>query len=130
METTPSSSSPGFVKSLASLGESLLGALQERLELVSIELAEEKYRFVRLVIWLGAAVFAGGMALTFATLTIVYLLWDSARLAALIGFTVLYGGALAWVVTMLRRQFIHQPKPFEATLGSLAEDRSCIRNRT
>lgn len=127
---TPSSASPGFVKSLSALGDSLLGALQERIELVSVEFAEEKYRLTRLVIWIGAAVFAGGMALTFATLTIVYLLWDSARLAALIGFTVLYGGVLAWVVTMLRRQFTHQPKPFAATIGSLEEDRACIRNRT
>lgn len=125
-----SSSSPGFMKSLSALGEGLLGALQERIELISIEVNEEKYRFVRLVIWLGVAVFTGGMALTFLTLTIVYLLWDSARLAALGGFALLYGVALAWVVMMLRRQFTHQPKPFEATIDSLTEDRACIRNQT
>lgn len=125
-----SSSSPGFMKSLSALGEGLLGALQERIELISIEVNEEKYRFVRLVIWLGVAVFTGGMALTFLTLTIVYLLWDSARLAALGGFALLYGVALAWVVVMLRRQFTHQPKPFEATIDSLTEDRACIRNQT
>jgi uncharacterized membrane protein YqjE len=127
---TPSSDSPGFIKSLASLSESLLGALQERLELISIELNEEKYRFVRLIIWISAVVFAGGMTLTFATLTIIYLLWDTARLAAFGGFTVLYGGALAWVIVMLRRQFTHQPKPFEATIDSITEDRACIRSRT
>lgn len=129
METTPPAS-PGFLNNLSALGDSLLGALQERIELVSVELQEEKYRLVRLIIWIGAAIFAGGMTLSFATLTIVYLLWDTARLAALGGFTLLYGGVLVWVIVMLRRQFTHQPKPFEATIDSLTEDRACIRRQT
>jgi uncharacterized membrane protein YqjE len=129
MESSPPASS-GFFKNLSGLGDSLLGALQERIELVSVELQEEKYRLVRLIIWGGAAVFAGVMTLSFATLTIVYLLWDTARLAALGGFTLLYGGVLIWVIMMLRRQFTHQPKPFEATIDSLTEDRACIRRQT
>lgn len=122
--------SPGFIDSLARLGENLLGTLQERIELVSIELQEEKYRMVQLIIWIGATVFAGGMALTFATLTVVYLFWDTARLAVLAGFAGLYGLALVFVVIALRRVFTHQPKPFEATIDSLTEDRACIRKRT
>lgn len=129
MEGHPTAT-PGFIKNLSALGDSLLGAIQERVELVSVELQEEKYRMIRLIIWISAAVFAGVMTLAFATLTIVYLLWDTARLAALGGFTVLYGGALVWVIVMLRRQFTHQPKPFEATIDSLTEDRACIRSRT
>lgn len=124
-----SSGSPGFVKSLAALGDSLLGALQERVELVSIEVAEEKRRFARLAVLLGAAVFAGGMALAFATLAVVYLLWDSARLAALGGFALLYGVAFAWITAVLRRRLSGEPRPFEATIGSLREDRACIRAR-
>lgn len=122
-----SSASPGFIESLAGLGDNLLGTLQERVELISIELQEEKYRLVQLIIWISATVFAGGMALTFATLTVVYLFWDTARIAVLAGFTGLYGVALVFVVIALRRVFTHQPKPFEATIDSLKEDRSCIR---
>ncbi len=129
MESSHPASS-GFFKNLSGLGDSLLGALQERIELVSVELQEEKYRLVRLIIWGGAAVFAGVMTLSFATLTLVYLLWDTARLAALGGFALLYGCVLAWVIVMLRRQFTHQPKPFEATIDSLSEDRACIRKQT
>lgn len=119
--------SPGFIESLAGLGDNLLGTLQERIELISVELQEEKYRLVQLIIWISATVFAGGMALTFATLTMVYLFWDTARIAVLAGFTGLYGGALFFVVVALRRVFTHQPKPFEATIESLTEDRACIR---
>lgn len=125
---SPPPVAPGFFKNLSALGDSLLGAVQERVELASMELQEEKFRFVRLIIWISAAVFAGVMTLMFATLTIVYLLWDTARLAALGGFAAVYGGVLAWVIVMVRRQF-DQPKPFEATIDSLTEDRACIRNR-
>jgi len=122
--------SPGFLDSLAHLGDNLLGTLQERLELVSIELQEEKYRLVQLIIWISATVFAAGMTLTFITLTVVYLFWDTARLAVLGGFAGLYGLALVFVVIALRRVFTHQPKPFAATIDSITEDRACIRKST
>jgi uncharacterized membrane protein YqjE len=122
----PSPSSPGFTDSLADLGDNLIGTLQERIELVSVELQEEKYRLTQLIIWLSAAVFAGVMTLSFATLTVVYLFWESARLGVLAGFTMIYGAALAWVIVLLRRSFA-QPKPFEATIKTLKEDRECIR---
>ncbi|MET0262973.1 MAG: phage holin family protein [Rariglobus sp.] len=119
--------SPGFIASLAGLGDNLIGTLQERLELIAVELQEEKYRLVQLIIWISAVVFAGCMTMTFATITVVYLFWDSARIAVLAGFTGLYGIALFFVVRALRRVFTHQPKPFEATIESLTEDRACIR---
>ncbi|MDF3059812.1 MAG: hypothetical protein K0R17_4027 [Rariglobus sp.] len=121
--------SPGFIASIAGLGENLIKTLQERVELVSIELQEEKYRMIQILIWIGAAVFAGGMTLSFATLTIVYLFWETARLAVLTGFTVFYGAVLVWVILTLRRTLTH-PKPFEATIENLSEDREWLRKQT
>ena len=123
------SASPGLIGNLTGLGDSLLGAFQERVELISVEVQEEKYRLVRLIIWLAAGVFAGVMMLSFATLTLVYLFWESSRLAALAGATGFYAIVLAGVIVALRRQFTHQPKPFEATLDTLTEDRACIRRQ-
>lgn len=117
------------MRSLAGIGENLIVTLQERIELISVELQEEKYRVIRLLIWIGAAMFAGGMTLTFATLTVVYLFWETARLAVLAGFTVFYGSALAWVIIALRGA-VAQPKPFQATINTLSEDRECIRRQT
>lgn len=116
------------MSSLAAIGDTLLGTLQARIELVSVEVQEEKYRLIRLLIWIGAAVFAGVMTLSFATLTIVYLFWETARLAVLGGFTLVYGAALAWVIVALRRTFTH-PMPFKATIETLSEDRECIRRQ-
>jgi uncharacterized membrane protein YqjE len=123
-----SGSSSGFTDSLAGLGDNLLGTLQERIELISIELQEEKCRLMRLIVWMSAAVFAGVMTLSFATLGVVYLFWESARLGVLAGFTMVYGAVFAWVIVALRTSF-GQSRPLEATIRTLKEDRECIRRR-
>jgi uncharacterized membrane protein YqjE len=122
--------SGGLLGSLRGLADGLLGSAQERLELISIELHEEKYRLVQTLIWISAAVFSAMMTITFASLTIVYLFWDTARLAVLGGLTVLYGIASLVIVWLCRRFIARQPKPFEATIDELQEDRTCIRPRS
>ena len=129
MEDERPAAPSGFMASLAGIGENLVATVQERIELISLELQEEKFRVIRMLIWMGAAVFAGVMALSIATLTIVYLFWDTARLGVLTGFTVFYSAALVWVVVKLRGTFTH-PKPFQATIDTLSEDRECIRKQT
>jgi uncharacterized membrane protein YqjE len=115
---------------LRSLGDGLMASLQDRVELFSVELQEEKFRLIQTFIWISAAVFAGLMALTFASLTLVYLFWDSARLAVLGGLTVLYTGALVAIIIALRRYLARQPAPFAATLQEIGEDRACIRSES
>ena len=126
METGPSAP-PGILESLRTLADGLFATLEDRLELVSVELQEEKFRLIQLFVWISAAVFAGVLAITFASLTLVYLFWESSRLAMLGGFTLLYGGALLVIITGFRRYLARQPKPFAATLQEIEEDRACIR---
>lgn len=127
MSSAPSGPT-GFLGSLRTLGDALLGTVQDRLELFSIELQEEKFRLIQTFVWICAAVFTGMMAITFASLTLVYLFWESARLAVLGGLTVLYAGALAAILVAFRRFLARQPRPFAATRQELEEDRACIRN--
>jgi len=124
----PRSAPPGLLGSLRLLGDALGATLQDRIELVSVEVQEEKFRLIQNFIWISAAVFAGMMAMTFASLTVVYLFWASARLTVLGGLTLLYAVALAVIVMSFRRFLARQPKPFAATLQELGEDRTCIRN--
>ncbi|SDS13727.1 phage holin family protein [Opitutus sp. GAS368] len=122
-----SPASPGLLGSFRTLGDALVATLQDRLELVSVELQEEKFRLIQIFVWISAAVFSGMMAITFASLTLVYYCWESARLAVLGGLALLYAGALVAIVVSLRRFLARQPKPFAATLQEIGEDRSCIR---
>ena len=120
----------GFLSSLRSLGDGFLASVQDRLELFAVELQEEKFRLIQTFIWISAAVFTGMMAITFASLTLVYLFWESARLAVLGGLTVLYAGALVVIIIAFRRYLARQPSPFAATLHEIGEDRACIRTES
>jgi uncharacterized membrane protein YqjE len=125
---TPASA--GFLHSLRALGDGLLATVQDRLELFSVELQEEKFRLIQMFVWISAAVFTGMLAITFASLTLVYLFWDTARLAVLGGLTVFYAGVLVAIIVALRRFIARQPRPFSATREEIEEDRACIRNES
>jgi len=117
----------GFLASFRALGDVLLATVSDRLELFSVELQEEKFRLIRIFLWISAGIFAGMMTVTFASLTLVYLFWESARLAVLGGLALFYGAVLVAVIIAFRRFLTSQPQPFAATLQEIKEDRACIR---
>ena len=79
---------PGILESFRTLGDSLLASAHDRVTLVSLELQEEKLRLIHIAFWVGAIVFTSMMAVTFASLVLVYLFWENARLAVLGGLAV------------------------------------------
>ncbi len=118
---------PGFLGSFRALGDGLLAGVQDRFALFSLELQEEKFRLIQVFFWISAAVFTGVMAITFASLALVYLFWESARLAVLGGLALFYTAALAVILVTFRSYLTRQPRPFAATLQELDADRACIR---
>lgn len=127
--SSPDPASPGFVTSLRVLGDSLLGTVQERIELLTVELAAEKFRLIQIGFWMSAAVFAGVMAATFGSLTLVFLFWDTARLTVLASFAVLYSVGLTAILVGFRRYLARQPKPFASTLDEIKQDRACLQEK-
>jgi len=128
METSPPASD-GIIGSFRTLGHGLLSTVHDRVELFALELQEEKFRLIQTFIWICAAVFSGMMAITFASLTLVYIFWESARLAVLGGVTLFYIGSLVAIIVGFRRFIARQPTPFAATRQELGEDRACILKR-
>lgn len=128
MRTTTSDSS-GFIGILRALADSLVGSVQDRVELFSVELQIEKFRLIRTAIGISAAIVTGVMALTLVSFLIVYVFWESARLAVLGGLAAFYAVAFVLIVLQLRRSLARQPRPFAGTLEELAADRQCIRAR-
>jgi uncharacterized membrane protein YqjE len=118
---------PGFLDSLRGLAANLLGTFHDRAELLAVELQEEKLRLIRIFLWICGVVFAGMMALTFVSLTLVYLFWESARLQVLGGLAAFYLLAFGGLALAFRRYLQRMPKPFDATLAELREDQACIR---
>jgi uncharacterized membrane protein YqjE len=122
-----SPSPPGLLDSARLLGLRLVTTVQDRVALLSVELQEEKLRLTQMLLWVSAIVFAGIMAMTFGTLLVIYLCWESARLALLVGFTLFYGAATGALVLAFQRFLRRQPAPLAATLGELETDARCIR---
>jgi len=128
MET--SSASAGFLNSARALGDKLLAAVQTRLTLLSVELQEEKLRLVQLLIWVTAALFTGVMSLAFCSLALAFWLWQSSPLVALTALSALYVVAFGAIVIAFKRYLARQPRPFDATIQEIGEDRTCIREKS
>ena len=126
----PPSPAPGFVGSLRQLGDGLIATIQDRVTLFSLEFKEEKEQLIQVHLWVTAALCSGLLAIVFASLTIVYLCWERAPLAALVSLTLLYSATGTAIVIGLRRRLRQQPRPFAATLAELEKDRACLLPKT
>jgi uncharacterized membrane protein YqjE len=117
----------GLVNAVRGLADSLLASARQRLELFALELHQEKFRAIQIFIWVSGAVFSAVMALTFLSLTVVYLFWETARLAVLGGLALFYTAGFVAILLTFRRYLARQPRPFNATLAELQNDRACTR---
>ena len=107
----------------------LLGVLTNRLELVSVELQEEKLRIVDVLVWAGLLLFFSFMGMVLLTATVILLLEDTARQAALIFFTLLYFGGAALALFRIKGRLREGPRPFADTLSELKKDREWLKHR-
>lgn len=121
------SSSVGLIESARLFGSQLVSTLQDRVALFSVELQEEKLRLIQMLLWTSLAIFLGIMALTFGTLVLIALFWESARIPLLVGFAIFYSTATAGVIVAFQRFLRRQPRPLAATLAELEADLQCIR---
>ena len=108
---------------------SVFAILQTRLELIGIELAEEKDRLLG-VLFLGlAAMMLATMALIALTALIAIAFWDTYRWQALAGITAVYAIA-ALVCALKARSGLHNaPLVFEATLAEFEKDREIFHKQ-
>ena len=126
MEPRPPASS-GLFGNLRGLADGLLQSAHDRLELLTVELHEEKYRLIQIFIWISAIVFFAMLTMVFASLALVVVLWETSRVAVVCSLAAAYLIATVVAVIGFRRSLKRQPRPFEASLRELREDRECIR---
>jgi uncharacterized membrane protein YqjE len=107
-----------FAQRLFTIGEN-------RLELLIVEMQEERQRLLQFVLLaLGAAVF-GMLAGVALSLLIVVSLWERSPAAALLVLTTFYSAAAVFLymrLNSLRRDW----QPLAATLDQLGKDRACL----
>lgn len=122
------SSGGGIVASAKRLGNSVLGLLRTRIELLAVELQEEKLRALDLLLWLTVAVALVVAAILLVLGTLALYLWQSAGYAGLIGLSAGVSIAAGGVYLFLRRKIVSGPEPFSATVGEFRKDMECLRH--
>jgi len=124
METSEGAPPAGGLKgALARLGESVIGLLRTRAELVGVELVEERERLVLRLALLVAGIVVLAFAALFIGVFIIALFWDSHPLGAIAFVALLYAFAGALMIAKSMTIGREAPAPFSATFAELEKDR-------
>lgn len=124
----PQAAGGGLFESLKTLGATLAAILQNRLELLSTDIAEERARLGSILLLALVALFCLGVGVLLLTLLVVVLFWDTHRLAALGALTALFLSAGGWIGWLARQRLRSKPRLFEASIAELAKDREHLRS--
>ena len=119
---------PGLPETLRRLGAAILALLQNRLELLVVELHEDRIRLFEALLMLIALVALGIFTLMLATAGVVVLIWHQFGVP---GLFILCGISLiATVLVGWRLQLRLNNWPLlSGTMEQLKKDRECLENK-
>lgn len=123
------STAAGLLDSVSRLSGTVLGIVHTRLELLRTELQEEVHHTAKLAIWAFIAAFAGLMTLFLGALTVIFVFWDTHRIAASVGMVLLFALIASGAAFAAQHKFKTKPPMLDATLAELAKDRDQLRAR-
>lgn len=109
--------------SLARAGAAGLGLLHGHIELLGLELQEQKSNSLHALALTGLALLAGWLLLIGLSALLLISLWDDYRLATISGLCVFYALLLLASLWRLRKLLSNASHPFSASLCELARDR-------
>ena len=118
---------PGLLDAVARVAGSVLGMLQNRLELASIEIAEAREQLVFTIVASFAAVLLLGGAVVALSAWIAVALWPTLGHAVLVWIALAYGLAGAGMLMWLRAKLRHDPPLLAETLAELHTDAALMR---
>lgn len=118
-ETSSAKSGPASRR----LGAALLGLLHGHVELFGIELQEQKARTLSLLLFAGLALVFALLALVALSGLVLILLWDTYRMAGMLGLCAFYVLAGVFCALRLKAVIFDESSPFSSTLHELANDR-------
>jgi len=124
--------SPGpatnLLRSLVQLGGTLLATAQTRVELLTTELSEDLERGVRILLWGFVALLAGILGALLAGVTLIVYFWDTHRLGASVGVTLVFL-IVAAVAGWIARERLHEkPRVLDVTRTELRRDVAVLRS--
>ena len=119
--------STGLLDAVRSLGGTLFALVRTRVELIATELEEEKERRKEMLVLAGIAALFLGLSLLLAAFFFVVLFWDTHRLLAAGGVTLLYAAIGVGALLRWRQKIRNSPPAFAMTLSEFENDWKAIR---
>lgn len=119
----------GMFASIAQLLATAVGIAQTRLELLSTELQEEIHRVAEIMVYSAIALLAAGVGLFLLALVVIFVFWDTHRLAASISVTATFFGIAVVAGLVLRAKVRAKPPMLDATIAELKKDRATLMSR-
>ena len=120
----PDESRRGVFAPFGRIVRTLLAIGHNRLELLLVELEEERWRFFNLLLLTGLALIFLGVGLMVATVAIVVTCLHAGRMDLVVGLAALY--LVAAIICFWRlRAWSRQRAMFAATLAELKKDKAC-----
>jgi len=116
---------PGRLESMRRIGDSALAILRTRLELVSLEIREEKLRALDLLLRAAAATIFGVLTMVSATALVVLVFWNRSPVLTLGLLTAVYALATVAAGWSLKRRVESSPSPFADTVAEFKKDCEC-----
>lgn len=121
MDAKPGDEAPK--PSLKKLGGAFVGLLQGHLELIGIEVREEKSRLLRLFLLSGVALILLLLILVGLSAAIVIAFWETYPIGAILVLCGLYAIALAICISRALVLAKESATPFQATVEELSRNR-------
>jgi len=100
----------------------LVEALRTRLDLAAVELELHLRALLRMLVWAVGAVACAMLALAFAVTALIVALWDTHRMLALLGGSLIFVALTATFVLLGMRTLRSQPGVLESSLQQLQQD--------
>lgn len=116
-----------LIRSTRNLVANLLTIVRTRLELITVELQIEAQRVAILAVLAVVALFAAGIGLIFAAVTVILIFWDTHRVLAAFMVTGAFVGVSLVSGLVLLNKIRTKPRLLAATLAELAADARRLR---
>jgi uncharacterized membrane protein YqjE len=127
-DTPARNESPGVLETFHRLVATILAVLQNRLELLAVELQEERLRLCKALLLTAAVVALGFVTAALAAFALAILAWDKygvLGVAALSGLGLTSTFLAYW---RLRVHLMNWPL-FSSTLAEMKKDRACLESK-
>lgn len=119
----------GLFQSFSNFAGTLIAIAHTRLQLLTTELQEEVRQVGAILLWAFIAAFAAMMGLFLGALAVIFVFWDTHRIAASLAMIAMFV-AIAVVAALLLAKKLRSKAPLlDDTLAELAKDRDNLKAR-